>query len=103
MANKAVVELQKQAKEARMKTYLKLKDGETQSLIKRSESELGYGKYGAQALYQVETSDGKVVTLALGIGHPGIDFVEELAMNAKFSMKRTGSGKEDTRYEFKKL
>jgi len=103
MANKAVSELQKQAKESRMKTFLKLKDGETQELKKKSESELGYGKYGAQAIYQVETSDGKTVSLAFTIGHPGIDFMEDLALNAKFSMKRSGTGKDDTRYEFKKL
>jgi hypothetical protein len=99
MANQAVKEIQKQAREARMKGFVKMKDGDVLILKKLADSKLGYGKYGAQAIYSVENEKGEQSQLAFGIGHPAIDVIEEFPVGAKFKIKRTGTTRDDTRYE----
>lgn len=98
MANELVRELQKKAAEARSGGYLKLKDGETMTLVKTAEAETAVGNFGTQVVFAVQKEDGSKARLAFKVGHPAIDPINDLKVGGKFKVKRTGTTQKDTRY-----
>jgi hypothetical protein len=99
MANQLIKELNKKALEARAGGFLKIKDGETITLVKVAEGETSVGQFGTQAVYAVSKEDGTKAKFALKIGHPILDKVDDCKVGGKFKVKRTGSTQKDTRYE----
>ena len=82
---------------------MKVKDGETLEVKKLQESVLDAGKFGTQAVYLVETAEGKKIKLAFKIGHPAIPPMEEIKVGGKVRVKRTGTTQQNTRYEITAL
>jgi hypothetical protein len=104
MANETVLALARDA-EAKRKArstesggeFRSMKDGETWELVKLGESDASSGDYGPQATYRLKDTSGQVFRWSVGVKNPVVLKLEEIAVNAKFRLRRDGL-KLKTRY-----